>query len=212
MSMASPPKHVNVTVNGRKYTGDAEARTLLVYFLREELGLTGTHVGCIVGKCGACSVMLDGRLVKSCLLFAQQVDGAEILTVEGLANGQELHPIQEAFWEHHGLQCGYCTPGMLLATYSLLQDVPDPSEEEIREGISGNLCMCTGYVDIVRAIKAAAQKMMPPQKGGRTKGSTAATTSPSSSSSSSSSSPSARQAAPLGTRGRSKKKRQQKRP
>jgi carbon-monoxide dehydrogenase small subunit len=133
---------------------------LLVYFLREELGLTGTHVGCIVGKCGACSILLDGKLVKSCLLFAQQVDGAEILTVEGLANGVKLHPIQEAFWEHHGLQCGYCTPGMLLAAYSLLREIRDPSEDEIREGISGNLCMCTGYVNIVKSIKAAAQKMM----------------------------------------------------
>jgi carbon-monoxide dehydrogenase small subunit len=208
MSMPTPPKQVNVTVNGRKYSGDAEARTLLVYFLREELGLTGTHVGCIVGRCGACSVVLDGRLVKSCLLFAQQVDGAEILTVEGLANGQELHPIQEAFWEQHGLQCGYCTPGMLLATYSLLREVPDPSEEEIREGISGNLCMCTGYVNIVRAIKAAAQKMMPPQKAGRTRGSITVTALPTSTSSSSSS-PSARRAAPLSTRGRSEKKKQQ---
>jgi aerobic carbon-monoxide dehydrogenase small subunit len=210
MSMPSPPKQVNVTVNGRKYSGEAEARTLLVYFLREELGLVGTHVGCIVGKCGACSVMLDGRLVKSCLLFAQQADGAEILTVEGLANGQELHPIQEAFWEQHGLQCGYCTPGMLLATYSLLQDIPDPSEEEIREGISGNLCMCTGYVNIVRAIKAAAQKMMPPpQKAGRTKGPAASAARPTSTSFSFSS-PSARQAGPLNTRGRSKKKQRQK--
>jgi aerobic carbon-monoxide dehydrogenase small subunit len=215
MSMPSPPKQVNVTVNGRKYSGGAEARTLLVYFLREELGLTGTHIGCIVGKCGACSIMLDGKLVKSCLLFAQQADGAEILTVEGLANGQELHPIQEAFWEQHGLQCGYCTPGMLLATYSLLREIPDPSEEEIREGISGNLCMCTGYVNIVRAIKAAAPKMMmmlrPPRGRGRTKSSSAATASPASVLSSSHPSPSARQAGPLGARGRSEKKQRRKR-
>ena len=150
-----------MTVNGQKYSGRAEPRTLLTFFLREELGLTGTHVGCIVGRCGACTVVLDGKLVKSCMVFAQQAEGAEILTVEGLAKGSRLHPIQEAFWEHHGLQCGYCTPGMLLATYSLLQGNPNPSEKEIREGISGNLCMCTGYVNIVRAVKAAAEKMTP---------------------------------------------------
>jgi aerobic carbon-monoxide dehydrogenase small subunit len=154
-------KQVNLTINGRKYSGRAEARTLLVHFLRDELGLTGTHIGCIVGKCGACSIIMDGKLVKSCLLFASQVDGAEILTVEGLAKGTRLHPIQEAFWENHGLQCGYCTPGMLLSAYDLLRDNPRPSEEEIREGISGNLCMCTGYVDIVRSVEAAAEKMAP---------------------------------------------------
>lgn len=156
--MSGSLKQVDVTVNGKKYSGRAEPRTLLSYFLREELGLTGTHVGCIVGKCGACTVIMDGKLVKSCLLFAQQADGAEIMTVEGLARGSELHPIQEAFWEHHGLQCGYCTPGMLLAAYDLLQMNPHPSEKEIREGISGNLCMCTGYVNIVKSIKAAAEK------------------------------------------------------
>jgi carbon-monoxide dehydrogenase small subunit len=155
----SSQKQVSLTVNGQKCSGRAEGRTLLSYFLREELGLTGTHIGCIVGRCGACSIILNGKVVKSCLLFAQQVEGAEILTVEGLARGSQLHPIQEAFWEHHGLQCGYCTPGMLLATYDLLKNNPHPSEKEIREGISGNLCMCTGYVDIVRAVKAAAEKM-----------------------------------------------------
>jgi len=159
----SSQKQVNLTVNGQKYSGRAEGRTLLSYFLREELGLTGTHVGCIVGRCGACSIMLNGKVVKSCLLFAQQVEGAEIMTVEGLAKGSQLHPIQVAFWEHHGLQCGYCTPGMLLATYDLLKNNPHPNEKEIREGISGNLCMCTGYVDIVRAVKAAAE-MMPGQR------------------------------------------------
>ncbi len=148
-----------MTVNGQRYSGRAEPRTLLAFFLREELGLTGTHVGCIVGRCGACSIILNGRVVKSCLVFAQQAEGAEILTVEGLAKGPRLHPIQEAFWEHHGLQCGYCTPGMLLAAYDLLRNDPDPSEKEIREGISGNLCMCTGYVNIVKSIKAAAVKM-----------------------------------------------------
>jgi aerobic carbon-monoxide dehydrogenase small subunit len=152
-------KTVSLTINGQKYSGRTEPRTLLTYFLRDELGLTGTHIGCIVGKCGACSIILDGKLVKSCLLFAQQVDGAEILTVEGLADGSKLHPIQEAFWENHGLQCGYCTSGMLLAAYDLLRSNPRPSEKEIREGISGNLCMCTGYVNIVRSVKAAAEKM-----------------------------------------------------
>ncbi|MDA4118430.1 MAG: (2Fe-2S)-binding protein [Thaumarchaeota archaeon] len=155
----SPPKQVSLTVNGKRYSGSAEPRTLLTFFLREELGLTGTHVGCIVGRCGACSIILNGKVVKSCLVFAQQAEGAEILTVEGLANGQELHPIQEAFWEHHGLQCGYCTPGMLMAAYELLLNNPDPSEGEIREGISGNLCMCTGYVNIVKSIEAAADNM-----------------------------------------------------
>ena len=146
-------------VNGRKYSGRAEPRTLLTNFIREDLGLTGTHIGCIVGKCGACSIIMDGKLVKSCLIFAQQAEGAEIMTVEGLAEGSELHPIQEAFWEHHGLQCGYCTPGMLLAAYDLLERNPRPTEKEIRDGISGNLCMCTGYVNIVKAVKAAAEKM-----------------------------------------------------
>jgi carbon-monoxide dehydrogenase small subunit len=155
----SSPKQIDLTINGQKYSGRAEPRTLLTYFLRDELGLTGTHIGCIVGKCGACTIILNGKAVKSCLLFAQQVEGAQILTVEGLAKGSQLHPIQEAFWEHHGLQCGYCTPGMLLATYDLLKRNPDPTEAEIREGITGNLCMCTGYVNIVRAVKAAAEKM-----------------------------------------------------
>jgi carbon-monoxide dehydrogenase small subunit len=159
--VAGTPRQISLTINGQKYSGRAEPRTLLTYFLRDELGLTGTHIGCIVGKCGACSIILDGKLVKSCLIFAQQVDGAEILTVEGLAEGSKLHPIQEAFWEHHGLQCGYCTPGMLLAAYDLLRDNPRPSEKEIREGISGNLCMCTGYVNIVKSVKAAAEKMGP---------------------------------------------------
>jgi carbon-monoxide dehydrogenase small subunit len=157
----STPKQIDLTINGQKYSGRAEPRTLLTYFLRDELGLTGTHIGCIVGKCGACTVILNGKAVKSCLLFASQAGGSEILTVEGLAKGSQLHPIQEAFWEHHGLQCGYCTPGMLLATYDLLKRNPNPSEAEIREGITGNLCMCTGYVNIVKAVKAAAEKMAP---------------------------------------------------
>jgi len=152
-------KQVSLTVNGQKLTGGAEPRTLLSHFIREELGLTGTHIGCIVGRCGACSVILDGKVVKSCMVFAQQVEGSELLTIEGLAKGAELHPIQEAFWEHHGLQCGYCTPGMILTTYDLLKDNPHPTEAEIREGISGNLCMCTGYVNIVKSVEAAAEKM-----------------------------------------------------
>jgi aerobic carbon-monoxide dehydrogenase small subunit len=164
---SSSLKQVNLTINCQKYSGRAEARTLLVHFLRDELGLTGTHIGCIVGKCGACSIILDGKLVKSCLLFASQVEGAEILTVEGLAKGSQLHPIQEAFWENHGLQCGYCTPGMLLSAYDLLRSNPHPSEKEIREGISGNLCMCTGYVDIVKSIRAAAEKMAPAKSKSR---------------------------------------------
>jgi aerobic carbon-monoxide dehydrogenase small subunit len=155
----SQPKQIDLTINGQKYSGRAEPRTLLTYFLRDELGLTGTHIGCIVGKCGACTVILDGKAVKSCLVFAAQAEGSEILTVEGLAKGSQLHPIQEAFWEHHGLQCGYCTPGMLLATYDLLKRNPNPSDAEIREGITGNLCMCTGYVNIVKAVKSAAEKM-----------------------------------------------------
>ena len=159
MKATSPLKQVTLTINGRKYSGSAEPRTLLTYFLRDELGLTGTHIGCIVGKCGACTVILDGKAVKSCMVFAWQADGADVLTVEGLAKGSQLHPIQEAFWEHHGLQCGYCTPGMLLTAYDLLKNNPDPTEEEIREGISGNLCMCTGYVNIVKSVRAAAEKM-----------------------------------------------------
>jgi carbon-monoxide dehydrogenase small subunit len=158
-SVLSSLKQVSLTINGQKYSGRAEPRTLLSHFIREELGLTGTHIGCIVGKCGACTVILNGKVVKSCLIFAMQAESAEILTVEGLAKGSRLHPIQEAFWENHGLQCGYCTPGMLLASYDLLERNPDPSEEEIREGISGNLCMCTGYVNIVKSVKAAAEKM-----------------------------------------------------
>jgi aerobic carbon-monoxide dehydrogenase small subunit len=164
MVALSSPKQVNLTINGQRYSGRAEPRTLLTYFLRDELGLTGTHIGCIVGKCGACTIILNGKAVKSCMLFASQAEGSEILTVEGLAKGAQLHPIQEAFWEHHGLQCGYCTPGMLLATYDLLQRKLNPSEEEIREGITGNLCMCTGYVNIVKAVKAAAEKMAPAKK------------------------------------------------
>jgi len=132
---------------------------LLAHFLRENIGLTGTHVGCVIGECGACSILLNGRLVKSCLLFAPQADGKEILTIEGLATNGALHPIQEAFVQRYGLQCGYCTPGMILATHYLLMKNPDPTEEDIRKGLEGNLCMCTGYMQIVEAVKEAAQKL-----------------------------------------------------
>ena len=147
---------VRVRVNGRAYEDTVEPRLLLFQFLRENLGLTGTHVGCVVGECGACSVILNGALVKSCLVFAVQADGSEILTIEGLAQNGSLHPVQEAFVSEYGLQCGYCTPGMVLASYALLSRNSDPTEEEIRQGLAGNLCMCTGYVQIFNAVRAAA--------------------------------------------------------
>ncbi|OGP96203.1 MAG: carbon monoxide dehydrogenase [Deltaproteobacteria bacterium RBG_16_55_12] len=149
-------KTIQVTINGRTYTEDVEPRLLLAHFLRENIGLTGTHVGCVIGECGACSILLNGRLVKSCLLFAPQADGKEILTIEGLATNGALHPIQEAFVQCYGLQCGYCTPGMILAAHYLLMKNPDPTEEDIRKGLEGNLCMCTGYMQIVEAVKEAA--------------------------------------------------------
>jgi carbon-monoxide dehydrogenase small subunit len=150
---------IKLTVNGQEVTGTVEPRTLLIHFLREQLGLTGSHIGCETSHCGACTVDLNGKSVKSCTLFAVQADGGEILTVEGLAEGGELHALQAAFAEHHGLQCGFCTPGMLIRAQRLLQDNPDPSEDEIRWGISGNLCRCTGYQNIVKAIQNAAQTM-----------------------------------------------------
>ena len=152
---------IKLKVNGVEYEKNVEVRKLLVDFIREDLELTGTHIGCEHGVCGACTIILDGQSAQSCLLFAVQADGAEILTVEGLATDGKLHPIQEAFWENHGLQCGYCTPGMLLSALALLRENPKPSEDEIRQGISGNLCRCTGYVNIVKAIQAAAEKMAP---------------------------------------------------
>jgi carbon-monoxide dehydrogenase small subunit len=151
---------ITVTINGRKYEEDVEPRLLLSHFLRENIGLTGTHVGCVVGECGACSILLDNKLVKSCLHFAVQADGREITTIEGLAKNGELSPIQEAFVKHYAFQCGYCTPGMVLASYALLRDHPDPNEEEIRKGLAGNLCMCTGYVQIVDAVKDAAKEQI----------------------------------------------------
>ena len=149
---------IRVTINERLYEEDVEPRLLLSHFLRENIGLTGTHVGCVVGECGACSVLLDGKVVKSCLHFAVQADDREVTTVEGLATDGELSPIQEAFVKHYAFQCGYCTPGMVITSHALLQRNPNPSEEEIRKGLAGNLCMCTGYVQIVEAVKDAAEK------------------------------------------------------
>jgi len=148
---------VRLTVNGRTYTRTVEPRTTLADFLRDDLDLTGTHVGCEHGVCGACTVLLDGQPVRSCLLFAIQLDGTVLTTVEGLADGERLHPIQEAFREHHGLQCGFCTPGLLLTAKALLEENPAPTDREIREAIAGNLCRCTGYHFIVDAIRAAAR-------------------------------------------------------
>jgi carbon-monoxide dehydrogenase small subunit len=158
--MAAAELHpIRVTVNGIVYERSVPARKLLVDFLREDLGLVGTHVGCEHGICGACTILFDGETVRSCLLFAVQADGAEIMTVEGLARDGQLHPLQEAFWDKHGLQCGYCTPGMLLRAYEFLRERPSPTAEEIREAIAGNLCRCTGYQFIVEAIQAAAEAM-----------------------------------------------------
>jgi carbon-monoxide dehydrogenase small subunit len=152
------PVRVSVTVNGRERTAEVQPRLLLVHFIRETLGLTGTHVGCDSSNCGACTVHLDGEAVKSCTILAVQADGSAITTIEGLApSSEELHPMQEAFWANHGLQCGYCTPGMIMAATALLESNPDPSEEEIRHALEGNLCRCTGYHNIVKAVQAAAK-------------------------------------------------------
>ena len=155
---------VSLTVNGRKASAEVEPRTLLVQLLREKLGLTGTHVGCDTSQCGACVVHLDGRSVKSCTILAVQCEGADVLTIEGLANGDKLHPMQEAFREHHGLQCGFCTPGMITRAFRLLQENPSPTDTEIRAGIAGNLCRCTGYQNIVNAIRAAAERLSAAQE------------------------------------------------
>ncbi len=150
---------ITVTVNGKSYTSDVEPRTLLVHYLREHLNLTGTHIGCDTSQCGACVVLVDGVSVKSCTMLAVQADGSNVLTIEGLAQNGRLHPLQEGFWERHGLQCGYCTPGMIMAAYDLLQQNPNPTDEEVRHGLEGNLCRCTGYHNIVRAVQYAAAKM-----------------------------------------------------
>jgi aerobic carbon-monoxide dehydrogenase small subunit len=147
---------VSLTVNGEKVDLEVEPRLLLVHLLREELSLTGTHVGCDTSQCGACTVFMDGASVKSCTVFGVQADGADVLTIEGLNKSGELHALQVEFWDKHGLQCGYCTPGMIMSAYGLLRENPDPKEQEIREGLRGNLCRCTGYVNIVRAVEAAA--------------------------------------------------------
>jgi aerobic carbon-monoxide dehydrogenase small subunit len=159
-------KHrVTLTVNGEQHTREVDARMLLVHFLREDLALTGTHIGCDTTSCGACTISLDGRAVKSCTVFAVQADGSSIGTVEGMAENGALHPLQEGFWEKHGLQCGFCTPGMLIAARALLAQNPDPTDDEIRRGISGNLCRCTGYNKIVEAIQYAAAKLRERSKG-----------------------------------------------
>jgi len=152
-------QHIRITLNGAVREADVEPRLLLVHLIRDVLGATGTHVGCDTTSCGACTVLLDGRAIKSCTMFAVQADGADILTVEGLQKNGKLHPLQQAFHEEHGLQCGFCTPGMLISACALLQNNPNPSEEEIRWGISGNLCRCTGYQNIVKAVQNAAGKM-----------------------------------------------------
>ncbi len=153
-------KHtINVTINGTAYEDTVEARTLLVHWLRDVLGLTGTHIGCDTTSCGACTIIVDGKATKSCTMFAVQANGRQLMTVEGLEQNGKLHPLQEGFHEEHALQCGYCTPGMMMTSLALLQRNPHPSEQEIRVGISGNLCRCTGYVNIVKAIQYAADKM-----------------------------------------------------
>jgi carbon-monoxide dehydrogenase small subunit len=150
---------IGVTVNGEERRAEVEPRTLLVQFLRDHLGLTGAHVGCETSQCGACTVLLDGQAVKSCTVLAVQADGAAVQTIEGLAPRGGLHPVQEAFWEEHGLQCGYCTPGMVMATVALLAEEPDPDEATIRHALEGNLCRCTGYQPIVASVRAAAAKL-----------------------------------------------------
>ena len=149
---------ISVTINGETHTSEVEPRLLLVEYLRDTLNMTGTHVGCDTSSCGACAVILNGSAVKSCTLLAAQADGGEVTTVEGLADGDRLHPLQEGFWEMHGLQCGFCTPGMIMASYDLLKKNPNPTEEEIRHGLAGNFCRCTGYHNIVKAVQYAAEK------------------------------------------------------
>ena len=153
-----PKKAINVNVNGTSFNHEVEPRLLLVHYLRDVLSLTGTHVGCETSLCGACTVMVDGQAVKSCTMFAVQSDGASVTTIEGLASNGDLHPVQEGFWERHGLQCGYCTPGMIIAAAQILERNPNPSEQEIRHGLEGNLCRCTGYQHIVEAVQYAAKK------------------------------------------------------
>ncbi len=150
---------ISVTVNSKRYSADVEPRMLLVHFVRDQLGLTGTNIGCDTSQCGACTILLDGAAVKSCTVLAVQADGSEVMTIEGLASNGKLHPLQEGFWEKHGLQCGYCTPGMIMASYHLLQTTPQPTEAQIRHGLEGNLCRCTGYQNIVKAVQYAAEQL-----------------------------------------------------
>ena len=150
---------ITLTVNGTQHTSEVEPRLLLSQYLREVLNLTGTHVACDTTNCGACTIILNGAAVKSCTVFAVQADGGGVTTIEGLASNGDLHPLQEGFWEKHGLQCGFCTPGMIMSAYDLLQNNPSPSEQEIRDGLSGNLCRCTGYHNIIKAVQYAADKM-----------------------------------------------------
>jgi aerobic carbon-monoxide dehydrogenase small subunit len=153
-------KHqISVTVNGTTHTSEVDSRMLLVHYIRDVLNLTGTHVGCDTSQCGACTILMNGRAVKCCTILAVQADNAEITTIEGLAQNGDLHPIQEGFWEEHGLQCGFCTPGMIMASYDLLQRIPNPSEEQIRHNLEGNLCRCTGYQNIVKSVQFASKKM-----------------------------------------------------
>ena len=152
-------REITVTVNGQQHHSSVEPRMLLVHYLREVLDLTGTHIGCDTSQCGACTVLLNGDSVKACTVLAVQADGQEVTTIEGLATEDNLHPIQEGFWEKHGLQCGFCTPGMIMASYQLLKDNPTPTEAEIRKGLEGNICRCTGYQNIVRAVQYASEKM-----------------------------------------------------
>jgi carbon-monoxide dehydrogenase small subunit len=160
-------KNVTIHINGKEHRAQVEPRLLLAHFLRENAGLTGTHIGCETSLCGACTVLLDGRAVKSCTVLAVQADGCKVTSIEGLAQGSELHAIQQGFWEEHGLQCGYCTPGMILCSHDLLQHNPKASEEEIRAGLNGNICRCTGYQNIVGAVRSAAQKMAKSGAGAR---------------------------------------------
>jgi aerobic carbon-monoxide dehydrogenase small subunit len=153
-------KHqITVTVNGTQHTSEVDSRMLLVHYIRDVLNLTGTHVGCDTSQCGACTILYNGKAVKCCTLLAAQADGAEITTIEGLAQNGNLHPIQEGFWEEHGLQCGFCTPGMIMASYDLLQRIPNPDEAQIRHNLEGNLCRCTGYQNIVKSVQFASKKM-----------------------------------------------------
>ncbi len=150
---------VSISVNGAEHRGEVEPRTLLVHYLREDLDLTGTHVGCDTGYCGACTVVVDGRTVKSCTMLAVQANGRSVQTIEGVADGDELHPVQEGFWECHGLQCGFCTPGMIMSSVAILEENDNPTEDDVRHGIEGNLCRCTGYHNIVRSVQYAGAKM-----------------------------------------------------